>query len=163
MRYIALTAEDYIDHCMYSLGWETEAPVGNHIVPITPNILKTMSNEQGPLEGTPEAQALAEKFGQPYRSITGLLGFAVQLGRGDINTATILLSKFKNHPAAIDYTTGLSAFKFLRHTKKKPWVYWRPHEKEIPSLPYGDFYPLHPETDTISLFPKTHPLFEPEG
>ena len=163
-RYISLSAEDYIDHCMLKLGWDKEGTTtGNRSVPMTPADLKTMSSEQGPLEGSPEAKELEKKHGHPYRTLTGLLGFAVQLGRADINEVTMILSKFNNRPGSVHYTFAKKALIFLRRTKKKSWIYWRPHGKEISGLPYGDFHPISPETDMIPLFPESHPLFEPEG
>jgi hypothetical protein len=51
--------------------------------------------------------------------------------------------------------------RYLRCTRDRGLVYWRPTGKERTDLPRGTLMPMRPESGPDALFPSNHPLVEP--
>jgi hypothetical protein len=74
--YIRVHARSYMTSCLTKLGWEADAKDSSLMVPLPPSTVKEMAKSPGPLD--PAALILMEaKFGFEYRSVTGMLIFAV--------------------------------------------------------------------------------------
>jgi hypothetical protein len=96
-QYIKVYASSYIGSCLAKLGWEATVSDYPLMAPLTPAVLKTFRASVGPLD--PSVQlSLEKRFGFPYRTLTGMLIFAVQIGRFDINPAVSILCKFNERP-----------------------------------------------------------------
>jgi hypothetical protein len=130
------------------------------MVPFPPSTVKEMSLSPGPLD--PKAiQLIVDKFGFPYRTMTGLLIFAVQMGRFDIAPSVTILCKFNDRPAEVHFRAAKTVMRYLRRTAERGLIYWRPESKKRNDLPRGALTPLSPECEISPLFPDTHPLLEP--
>jgi hypothetical protein len=90
-----------------------------------------------------------------------MLIFAVQIGRIDIGPAVSLLCKYNDRPDTVHFRAAKTVMRYLRRTKERGLIYWRPHGKERPDLPHGDLVPIRPESAPNLLFPLDHPLLEP--
>jgi hypothetical protein len=93
--------------------------------------------------------------------MTGLLIFAVQIGRFDIAPSVTILCKFKYLQAEVHFRAAKTVMRYLRRTTEFELIYWSPEGKERNDLPRGDLTPLRPERAIIPLFPDTHQLLEP--
>jgi hypothetical protein len=79
-QYIRFYAKAYIQYCLLNLGWLADGKDMALMVSFPPFTVKEMSLSSGPLD--PAAlQLIMDKFGFPYRTMTGLLIFAVQIWR----------------------------------------------------------------------------------
>jgi hypothetical protein len=93
--YIKVFARSYVTSCLLKLGWDTATKDGAILVPMPPSTVKDMANSPGPLNPD-ELLAVIERHGFEYRSLTGMLIFAVQIGRFDIAPAVTILCKFND-------------------------------------------------------------------
>jgi hypothetical protein len=124
---------------------------------LSPSIVKEMSLSPGPLD--PQSlQLIVEKFGFPYRTVTGLLIFAVQIVRLDIAASVTILCKFNDRPAEIHFQAAKSAMRYLRRTAERGLIYWHPREINV-TISFAAI--SHPSGRAISsLLPDTHPLLD---
>jgi hypothetical protein len=119
-----------------------------------------MAKYRGPLD--PHALLLIfEKFGFQYRSLTGMLIFAVQIGRFDIAPAVTILCKYNDRPDVIHFQAAKTVMRYLRATIERGNIYWRPSGRERPDLPRGTLTPFRPEAAIDDLFPTNFSLLEP--
>jgi hypothetical protein len=159
-QYIRVHAKSYILSCLLKLGWSEDSKYSAIMVPLPPYTVKDMSKSPCPLD--PDAPlSIVRKFGFEYRSLTDMLIFAVQIGRIDISPAVSLLCKYNDRTDTVHFCAAKTVMRYVRHTKKRGLIYWRPHGKERPDLPHGDLVPIHPESAPNLLFPSDHPLLEP--
>jgi hypothetical protein len=101
-KYIRIYAKSYIQSCLLKLGWVADGKDSALMVPFPPSTVKEMSLPPGPLD--PKAlQLIVDKFGFPYRTMTGLLIFAVQIDRFDIAPSVTILCKFNYRPAEVHF------------------------------------------------------------
>jgi hypothetical protein len=100
--YICVHAQSYVIYCLTKLGWEADSKDYSLMVPLSPSNVKEMTKSPGPLD--PAALALmVTKFGFKYRSQTGMLIFAVQIGRFDFTPVILLLSKYSDHSDTVHF------------------------------------------------------------
>jgi hypothetical protein len=158
--YIKVYAKSYIQSCLLKLGWDTSSKTSAIAVPMTPTTLKEMAKNPGPLDPGKLATAL-QQFGFPYRTLTGMLIFAVQIGRFDIGPTVSVLCKFNDRPGPVHFMAAKNVMRYLRSTILRGNVYWRPTGKERPDLPRGDITPYRPEANIDALYPRDFPLLEP--
>jgi hypothetical protein len=77
--------------------------------------LKAMSTSPGPLD--PQyLLVVTERFGFQYRTLTGMLIFAVQIGRFDIAPAVSILRKYNDRPAEVHFLAAKTVMRYLRST-----------------------------------------------
>jgi hypothetical protein len=126
------------------------------MVPFPPSTVKEISLSPGPLDND-ALQLIVNKFGFPYRTMTGLLIFAVKIGRFDIAPSVTILCKFKDRPAEVHFRAATTVMRYLRRTMDRGLIYWRPEGKDRTDLPRGDLTPLRPERAIASLSPLTIP------
>jgi hypothetical protein len=159
-KYIRVYAKSYTQSCLLKLGWVVDGKDSALVVSFPPSTVKEMSLSPGPID--PKAlQLIVDKFGFPYRTMTGLLIFAVQIGRFDIAPSITILCKFNDRPAEVHFQAAKMVMRYLRRTAERGLIYWRPKVKERNDLPRGDLTPLRLERAINPLFPDTHPLVEP--
>jgi hypothetical protein len=168
--YIQLSSESYIHRLLKTHGWDT--PVEDSSPPREPlphdsyNVLFT---SVGPVEGSPEANALATEFGYTYRGLLGELMFPYVTTRIDIGLALTVLSKFSTAPARIHFISLKRIAKYLRRTAHWGLIYWRstpnpdlPHVPidPVPSHLYPDDLPPYPEDldphDLVAVVDASH-------
>jgi hypothetical protein len=101
-KYIRVYAKSYIRSCLLKLGWVEDVKDAALMVPFPPSTVKEMSLSPGPLD-TKALQLIVEKLGFTYRTMTGLLIFAVQIGRFDIAPSVTILCKFNDRPAEVHF------------------------------------------------------------
>jgi hypothetical protein len=159
-QYIRVYARSYIESCLAKLGWEATSPPTRMMAPLNPTVLKTLKAAPGPLDPAGIA-AMVEKYGFQYRTLTGMLIFAVQIGRFDIGPAVCILSKFKERPNDVHFQAAKLDLKYLRATIDRGLVYWRPTGRERPDLPRGSIIPIRPERGIAAHFQDGFPSLEP--
>jgi hypothetical protein len=159
-KYIKVYCRSYITSCLTKLGWEATRQDCCVVVPIAPSTLKAMSNSPGPLNPK-DLLVITERFGFQYRTLTGMLIFAVQIGRFDIAPAVSILCKYNDRPAEVHFLAAKTMMRYLRSTINRGLIYWRPTGRERSDLPHGDLTPFHPESDIAPLFQAYLPLLEP--
>jgi hypothetical protein len=153
-------AKSYILSCLLKLGWSEDSKDSTIMVPLPPSTVKDMSKSLGPLD--PNALLIiVGKLGFEYLSLTGMLIFAFQIGRIDIGPAVSLLCKYNDRPDIVHFRAAKTVMRYLRRTKERGLICWRPKRKERPDLPNGDLVPICPESDLNLLFPSDHRLLEP--
>lgn len=123
-------------------------------------MLKTLRTAPGPLDPV-GMTAMADKHGFAYRTMTGMLIFATQIGRFDIAPAVCILCKFNERPNDAHFLAAKHVMKFLRATPDRGLVYWHPAGRERPELPRGNIIPLRPEVGIAEKFPTDFPVLEP--
>jgi hypothetical protein len=159
-QYIKVYASSYIGSCLAKLGWESTVSDSPLMAPLTPAVLKTLRASVGPLD--PSVQlSLQKQFGFPYRTLTGMLIFAVQIGRFDINPAVSILCKFNERPSNVHLQAAKNFMRYLRATRSRGLIYWLPTGRERSDLPRGDSIPTRPERAIADRFPPDLPLLEP--
>jgi hypothetical protein len=87
---------------MFKLGWDIDTKDGAVLVPMPPSTVKDTSKFPRPLDRG-ELLAIILKYGFQYHTITGMLIFAVQIGRFDIAPAVYILCKFHDRPGAVHF------------------------------------------------------------
>jgi uncharacterized membrane protein len=92
-QYIRVYARSYITSCLTKLGWESQYAPTRMMVPLTPTVLKSLKAALPPLNPAGVA-AMSTTYGFQYRTMTGMLIFAVQIGRFVVGPAVCVLSKF---------------------------------------------------------------------
>jgi hypothetical protein len=92
--------------------WLSESYDPTLCVPLTPCTLKLLQKSIGPLDPAAQ-QALFDKHGFKYCTITGMLIFALQIGRFDIAPGISSLCKFNDHPADAHYLAGKNIMRYL--------------------------------------------------
>jgi hypothetical protein len=133
-QYIRVYAKSYILSCLLKLGWSEYSKDSAIMVPLPPSTVKDMSKSPGPLD--PDALlSIVCQFGFKYRRLTGMLIFAVQIGRIDIGPAVSLLCKYNDRPDTVHFRAAKTVVRYLRCTKERGLIYWRPHGKERPISP----------------------------
>jgi hypothetical protein len=155
--YIKVSATFYITSCLLKLGWDTTFKDGAVLVPMPPLTVKDMSKSLDP----GDIAALVKQYGFQYRTLTGMLIFAVQIGRFDVAPAVSILCKFNNRPGAVHFLAANNVMRYLCSTSRRGLVYWRPMGKERPDLPRVDLTPYRPEANIDGLFPRDFPMLEP--
>jgi hypothetical protein len=126
--YIRIYAKSYIDSCLIKLGWAEDSKDSAVMVPLTPSTVKEMATSRGPLD--PDAlKLIVALFGFEYRSLTGMLIFAVQIGRFDIGPAISILCKYNDRPDTVHFQAAKTVMQYLRCTCEHGLIYWRPPEK----------------------------------
>jgi hypothetical protein len=158
-QYIRVHAGSYISSCLVKLDLEADSTDTSLMVPLTPALLKTLLVSPGPLNPT-AVLALANKFGFAYCTLTGMLIFSVQISRFDIAPAVSILCKFNEHPSDVHFLAARNVMRYLRATRARRLVYWRPSGRERPDLPRGDLIPMRPKCSIA--FPTDLPLMDPE-
>jgi hypothetical protein len=159
-KYIRVYAKSYIQSCLLKLGWVADGKNFALMVPTPPSTVKEMSLSPDPLDPK-SLQLIVDKFGFPYRTMTGPLIFAVQIGRFDIAPSVTILCKFNDRPAEVHFRAENTVMRYLRRTAERGLIYWRPKGKEQNNLPRRALTPLRPEREISPLFPDTPPLLEP--
>jgi hypothetical protein len=130
------------------------------MVPLTPSTVKEMATSRGPLD--PDAlKRIVDRFGFEYRSLTGMLIFAVQIGRFDIGPAVSILCKYNDRPDTVHFQAAKTVMRYLLRTRERSLIYWRPTGKERSYLPRGTLTPMRLESGPAELFPSDYPLLEP--
>jgi hypothetical protein len=114
-QYIRVFAQSYIESCLTKLGWETRSASSSLMVPLTLAVLKSLSTPPGTLDPA-GIVAMADKHGFAYRTMTGMLIFAVQIGRFDIAPAVCILCKFNERPSDAHFQAAKNVMKYLRAT-----------------------------------------------
>jgi hypothetical protein len=114
-KYIKVYSRSYITSCLTKLGWEATRQDCSIMPPMTPSTLKTMSNSPGPLDPK-DLLVITERFGFQYRTLTGMLIFAVQIGRFDIAPAVSILCKYNDRPAEVHFLAAKAVMRYLRST-----------------------------------------------
>jgi hypothetical protein len=105
--YIRVYAGSYIDSCLLKLGWDEDTKDPAFMAPLTPSTVKDMVKSRGPLD--PDALCLiVVRYGFEYRSLTGMLIFAVQIVRFDISPAVSILCKYNNRPDTVHFQAAKS-------------------------------------------------------
>jgi hypothetical protein len=85
-QYIRVYAKSYILSCLLKIGWSEDSKDSSIMVPLPPSTIKEMSRSPGPLD--PNAlRLIVEQFVFEYRSLTGMLIFAVAVQIGCIDIA----------------------------------------------------------------------------
>jgi hypothetical protein len=159
-QYIRIYASSYIGSCLTKLGWEATASDSPLMAPLAPAVLKTLQASVGPLD--PSFQlSLETQFGFPYRTLTGILMFATQIGRFDIAPAVSILCKFNELPSAVQFQAAKNVMRYLRATRSRGLIYCRPAGRERSDLPRGDIIPNSPERAIAARFPSDLPLLKP--
>jgi hypothetical protein len=155
-QYIRVYAKSYILSCLLKLGWSEYSKDSSIMVPLPPSTVKEMSKSPGPLD--PDAlRIIVDQFGFEYRSLTGMLIFAVQIGRIDIAPAVSILCKYNDRPDTVHFRAAKEVMRYLRRTCERGLIYWRPTGKERPDLPSGDLVPIRPESARTPISrPPTH-------
>jgi hypothetical protein len=100
--YIKVYAKSYIKSCLLKLGWDTSSKASAIAIPTTPVTLDEMANNPAPLDPG-ELATVVQQFGFPYRTLTGMLIFAIQMGRFGIGPAISVLCKFNDHPGPVHF------------------------------------------------------------
>jgi hypothetical protein len=93
--YIKVFARSYVTSCLLNLGWDTATKDGASLVPMPLSTFKDMANSPTPLNPD-ELLVVIERYGFEYRLLTGMLIFAVQIGRFDIAPAVTILCNFND-------------------------------------------------------------------
>jgi hypothetical protein len=158
--YIRVYAKSYIDSCLIKLGWAEDSKDSAIMVPLTPSTIKEMAASRGPLDPT-ALRLIVERFGFEYRSLAGMLIFAVQIGRFYIGAAVSIICKYNDRPDTVHFQAAKAVMRYLRRTRERGLVYWHPTGKERTDLPRGTLTPMRPESGPDALFPSNHPLMEP--
>jgi hypothetical protein len=158
-QYISIYARSYIESCLTKLGWEATSPPTHMMAPLTPTVLETLKATPGPIDPAGIA-TMVENYGFQYRTLTGMLIFAVQIGRFDIGPAVCILRKFNERPNDIHFQAANLVLKFLRATIDRGLIYWRPTGRERPDLPRGSIIPIRPERGIATQFPDDFPSLE---
>jgi hypothetical protein len=127
---------------------------------MAPSTLKAMANPPGPID-LEDLMVITERFGFQYRTLTGMLIFAVQIGRFDIAPAVSILCKYNDRPAEVHFLAAKTVMRYLCSTIDLGLIYWRPTGCKRTDLPRGDLTHFHPEADIGPLFPADLPLLEP--
>jgi hypothetical protein len=122
--YNKVYAKSYIISCLTKLGWLLDSRDPTLCVPLTPAPIKLIGKSIGPLDPS-EQIALSDKHGFKYRTINGMLIFAIQIGRVDIAPAVYILCKFNDHPADAHYLASKNVMRYLPTTSDKGLMYWR--------------------------------------
>jgi hypothetical protein len=130
------------------------------MAPLTLAVLKSLATPPGPLDPAGIA-AMAEKHSFAYRTMTGMLIFAIQIGRFDIAPAVCILCKFNERPNDAHFHAVKNVMKYLRATSRRSLVCWRPTARERQDLPRGDIIPMRPERGIAEKFPTDFPPLEP--
>jgi hypothetical protein len=157
--YIKVHATSSITSCLTKIGWATSTKDSAILVPMRPSTVKEMAKSPGPLD--PEALlAIVAQFGFQYRTLTGMLIFAVQIGF-DIAPAVSILYKFNDRPGAAHFLEAKNVMRYLRLEIGRGLIYWRPTGKDRPNLPRGPLTPYRPEANIDALFPQDFPILEP--
>jgi hypothetical protein len=98
--YIKASATLYITFCLLKLGWDTAIKDIAVLVPMPPYTVNDMSKFNAPLDPG-DLATIVLKYGFQYHTLTGMLIFAVQIGRFDIAPAVSILCKFSDLPGAV--------------------------------------------------------------
>jgi hypothetical protein len=158
--YIRIYVKSYIDSCLINFGWAKDSKDSAVMVPLTPSTVKEMETYRGPLD--PDAlKLIVDRFGFEYCSLTGMLIFAVQIGRFDIGPAVSILCKCNDRPDTVHFQAAKTVMRYLLRTRERGLIYWRPIGKERSDLPRSTLTPMRPESGPAELFPSDHPLLEP--
>jgi hypothetical protein len=83
-----------------------------------------------------------------------MLIFATQIGRFDIDPAVSILCKFNERPSAVQFQAAKNGMRYLRATRSRGLIYWRPTGCERSDLPRGDIIPTRPERAIAARFPS---------
>lgn len=148
--YLRLHCESYIDRVLQSHGWEqpgARESDRHDSVPMRPEESARLQALTGPIEGSAEHKALATEMKFGYRQLLGELLYAYLVCRLDIGYAVSTLSRFSTHPHREHYIALRKICLYLRRTKSFGLVYWRPSDKQVPTLPVGSFVPVSVESD----------------
>jgi hypothetical protein len=105
--------------------------------------------------------AIVSQFGFQYRTLTGMLIFAVQIGRFGISPAVSILCKFNDRPGSAPFLVVKNVMRYLRSKIGRGLIYWRPIGKYRPDLPHAPLPLYRPEPDIDALFPQYFPFLEP--
>jgi hypothetical protein len=149
-------AKSYIESCLANLGWETRYASSSLMVPLTPAVLKYLCTPPGPLDHA-GISTMADKYGLPYRTMTGTLMFTIQIGRFDIALAVCILYKFNEYPSEDHFQVDNNVIKYICATSRISIIYSRPIVRERSDLPIGDIIPMRPERGISDKFPTDLP------
>jgi hypothetical protein len=147
-QYIRIYARSCIESCLAKLDWEAQSAPTHMMIPLTPMVLKSLNAAPCPLDPAGIA-AMATKYGFQYRTMTGMLIFAVQIGRFDVGPAVCVLSKFNERPNDVHFQAAKLVLEFLRSTIYRGLIYWRPTGRERPDLPRGNILPIRPNIQPL--------------
>jgi hypothetical protein len=160
-QHICVFAQSYIESCLAKLGWETRSASSSLMPPLAPAVLKSfLSPPPSPLDPAVIA-AMADKHGFPYCAMTGMLIFAVQIGRFDIAPTACILCKFNERPSDAHFQAAKNVMKYLCATSHRSLIYWRPTGRERQDLPLGEIIPMRPERGIADKFQTDFPSVEP--
>jgi hypothetical protein len=158
--YTLIYAKSYIESCLVKLGWAEDSKDSAVMVPLTPSTVKDMATSRGPLDPN-TLKLIVDRLGFEYSSLAGMLIFAVQIGRFDIGPAVSILCKYNDRPDTVHFQAAKTVMRYLRRTRERGLIYWRPTGKERSDLPRDTLTPMRPESGPVELFPSDHPLLEP--
>jgi hypothetical protein len=157
--YIKVHATSYITSFLTKIGWATSTRDSAILVPMPPSTVKYMAKSPGPLD--PEAlSAIVTQFGFQYRTLTGMLIFAVQIGRFDIAPAVSIRCKFNDRPGAAHFLAANNVMRYLHSEIERALICWRPTGKDRPDLPRAPLTPYRPEANIDALLPQDFPILE---
>jgi hypothetical protein len=114
-KYIKVYCRSHITSCLTKIGWEATRQDCSVMVPMAPSTFKAMSNSPGPLDPK-DLLVITERFGFQYLTLTGMLIFAVQIGRFDIAPAVSILCKYNDRPAEVHFIAAKTVMRYLRST-----------------------------------------------
>jgi KUP system potassium uptake protein len=158
-HYLQLSCGTYIRRILQTHGWEAPAhheSDRHDLVPMSSDSMRTLDSlPPGPLEDTPEYQALQSTMGFSYRQVLGELIYAYVVCRLDIGYAVTLLSRFANSPCKEHYIALKTVCKYLRATADWGILYWRTSPNDtLPDVPCAQ-----PSLDpSLPSFPMSAPL-----
>ena len=92
-------------------------PISKPIVPLPMDTLHTIGTQAGPIEGTPEHQALEDQKGFSYRTLLGKMMYAYVSCLPDIGYPITLMSKFASNPSTNHYDKLKNMARYLQTTR----------------------------------------------
>jgi hypothetical protein len=158
--YIRVYATLYITSCLAKLGWDTSSNDLAVLVLMPPSSIKEMDRSPGHL-GPIELLSIVNKFGFQYRTLTGMLIFAVQIGQFDITPVVSILCKFNDRPGAVHFLAAKKIMRYLCSEIDHGLIYWCPTGKDRPDFPHGSLTHFCPESNIDVLYPHIFSVLEP--
>jgi hypothetical protein len=101
------------------------------LVPLPLSTIKDMAKSIGPLDPD-DLSIMVDKFGFNYRSLTGMLIFAVLIGRFDIAPDVSILRKYNDRPDTVHFQAAKIVVQYIHTTIDHGLVYSHPTVNERP-------------------------------
>jgi hypothetical protein len=158
--YIKVSTHSYITSCLTKLGWDTSTNDGGIFVPMPPSTIQEIAKSPAPLDPG-KLSSIVLKYGFQYRTLTGMIIFAVQIGRFDIAPTVSIICKFNDHLGAIHFQAENHVMRYLHSTIDRGIIYWRPTGKDKTDLPWCELTPYRPKSNINALSLWDFPLLDP--